>query len=530
LNRINPLALFAACALVSGCGHDVPDGRTWLALNDGDTLFLEDAVRTWQGFTTDQQDYYLEVDSAGVEFVKATALRGILEEAAADAGYLEDPLIVAFGRSWLRNEASKAYTAWMCSRIETQIDPSDVGFCVDHYDDSAWITASTEATGPIRLGQFSLPGLPHEFAILLDSMEVRDSAVEYEGVGFWLDSIARADSSASELALRADGLPDSTSWWVIAQSRIRFWNLTSRMRIISDCAVTVDTSAIDRLNAFYGGTADLAEDDAVVRSSLGNWTSLDLTREIEFFRTVVGVPLSPDQKLWVLAVVDNVLMQSYSSSLLAEAQPSLRDSLETEAHVFVLGLAVDSLRRDSVLSGVTIAEDDLQYELDQLDPPAVIPELRILRAVLMPPDAASSYERAVEDGSARPFISALPVIPAFAENESSRITRPLRESELPPGHGEPVFAAAPGDSSWIGPLFLDEARGSAFYKVVEVLPERPATVDDLRPQLVSTARARHEMEATDRWLRKLSDEHGLRLNLEALDRLPDDPGEWGAFL
>lgn len=529
MNRISPLALFVACSLVSGCGHGVLDGRTWLACHDGDTLFLEDAVRTWQGFTTDQQGYYLEVDSAGVEFVRATALRGILEEAAADAGYLDNPMIVAFGRSWLRNEASKAFTALMCSRIETHIDPSDVGFCVDHYDDNAWITASTDATGPIRLGKFGLPGLPHEFAILLDSLEVGDSAVEYEGVSFRLDSIARIDSTATELVLRADGLPDSTSWWVIAQSRIRFWSLTSRIRIISDCAVTVDTSAVDRLTAFYAGIADLAA-DTLIRSSLGNWTSVDLAREVEFFRTVVGVPLSPDQRLWILAVVDNVLIQSYSSSLLAEAQPSLQDSLETEAHGFVLGLAVDSLRRDSVLAGVEIAEDDLQYELDQLDPPAVIPELRILRAVLMPPDAASLYESAVEDGSARLFISALPVIPAFAESETSRITRPLRESELPPGHGEPVFAAAPGDSSWIGPLFLDDVRGSAFYKVVEVFPERPATVDDLRPQLASTARARHEMEATDRWLRKLSDEHGLRLNLEALDSLPENPGEWGVFL
>jgi hypothetical protein len=66
--------------------------------------------------------------------------------------------------------------------------------------------------------------------------------------------------------------------------------------------------------------------------------------------------------------------------------------------------------------------------------------------------------------------------------------------------------------------------------VVDILPEHTATLEDLRPELEEGARIRLEGEATESWIGELAQEHGLELNYDVLDRLPEDPGEWGSFL
>jgi len=109
------------------------------------------------------------------------------------------------------------------------------------------------------------------------------------------------------------------------------------------------------------------------------------------------------------------------------------------------------------------------------------------------------------------------------------VTRPLALNDLPPEHAESLFALDHADSSWHGPVLLDENRGSLFYRLLEVIPGHDASFDEMRAELMEKARGRLQLEAVEAWLSAPETEHGLRLNREALSELPVDPGEWSSL-
>lgn len=524
--------ILAAIVLLSfsGCGGGVSGESVWLAIHDADTLTVEEAYLVWQGFDDEQKALFLGADTVGVELTRSIAMRGILVEEIRDAGYLDDPWIEAFGRAWLRTEASVALTDLMLSRIQSEIDSTEIAFCAEHLNDSVWLSASDTLSGRVDFGCFSLAELPCELARAIDSTD--DSLFmfvfepEFDSLTIRCDSMTRGARVEHGTFVMADGSADSTSLWTLAQGRIRFWRLCTQKNLISEYGVFVDTTAVDRLASFYSGASPLVGNDTVFSSVLGSFTSMELSREIAFFQT--RLPLRSDQREWILAAIDNILLQSYLASELASQSPAAMDSLQTEVFNYTCGLAVDSMRKDSILSSLMITEEDLQYEFDNLETPQVTPEFRILMTAVLSPADTVRYREASESGSLEEFLNSLPGIDFFQDpGAPPGVTRPLRESDLPPSHTDAVFSAQAGDSSWIGPFLLDPIRGSVFYRVIETIPEHPATLDELRPQLEIVAKSRVEIEATEQWLLRMADRHGLRLNIDAILQLPADPGDWG---
>jgi hypothetical protein len=523
--KIAPIVVTAAFILAAGCGRTRLQADTWLAMSDADTVTVLEASEAWQAFGDEQRAVFADADSVGPRLVRSLAMADILANEAAAAGYSADPGIEAFGRAWLRIESAIAWSELMLEGIEAP-GQDELDDFLAHPGELVWLTCSTSGADTRDLGGFRRAELPLGLALALDSAPAGEF-VEHEDLMFRLDSASSVDPSLTGLTLGPDGLPDSSSWWAIDQGRLRFWSLTTQIALWDEYGVAVDTAAVDRLAAFYAGTGPLASGDTLLSSAALSLTAMEMLDEVAFFQT--RVPLRPDSRAWLIMAAENILMQGYQADLLQARDPALYDSLAAEARDYAMGLAVDSMRADSVLTGLAPSEEQILAEYDSLGPVSV-PERRVLRAVLMSPDLEPSYEVALEGGTAADFIGALPPIPAFVESESSRVTKPLSEADLPPGHGEPVFAAAPGDTSWIGPLLLDETRGSAFYRVLEAVPSHVATPDELMPTLEARARERLEMESTEAWLDRLSERHGLRYNSEVLSGLPGDPGEWPEFI
>jgi len=521
-----PSALAACCALISGCGGGTVHQDTWLAIHDSDTITVADASRAWQAFSDEQRSVFMQSDSSGKVLVRSLAIRGILAAIAREEGYLADPSILAMGESWLRTEASIALQQSMMISFET-MTASDRDYCRENSTGVLSLSASVDGTAFTDLGIFRRVDLPPDLAAMMDSAAGPGFETGWNGLVFRIDSTATVDPAQLSLTLQPDGSPDSSSIWTINEGRSRFLALSDKIRIDSEYHVRIDTAAVDRLVDFYSGRAPMLPGDTVLTSDLVDRTALQTAGEIAFFQT--RFPLHPDSRDWILNTLDNIVMQSYRASLLASREPAVYDSLEGRASSYELSLAVDYLRRDSVLSKVSVGEQDIQEAFESLERPDTVPERRVLLAVLMPADAGPRYEAAVAAGHADAFVSGLPRFSLLMAGDSSTETPPLRESDLPPGHGVAVFALSPGDSSWVGPLELGGGMGSAFYRVLRVLPEHPATIEDLRPELEVDARTRLEAEATEQWLRRLAESHHLRYDLRALDRLPSDPGRWGSI-
>ncbi len=66
----------------------------------------------------------------------------------------------------------------------------------------------------------------------------------------------------------------------------------------------------------------------------------------------------------------------------------------------------------------------------------------------------------------------------------------------------------------------------AAFRLVEVMPAREATVDELTTTLTESARRRLENLAVEDVLLELREEYGVTLNADAMGSLPGNPGLW----
>ena len=523
MRRCFPAALAAALLLSGSCG--APDDPPWLAVVDGDTIRASDAHDQWLVLSPEEQEFFLESGDPGGELIRSMAMKRIVEAVAVDAGYLSDPRMIAFRNSWLRTEASLARNAMILDSIIAALTPEDLELCAAHSSDTVRITLLPASAPGIDLGPFPLPHLPHGLAAALLETS-RPGCVLPLGNGSELrvDDLVRGSGTVPRLD--PSNPTDSTAVWTLAQGRLRFLNLVDLDLARIEQGMRIDTAAVVRVTTLPADEAGLLTEDTLMVSALVTCTSRGLADEMDFFAT--RIPEMPRNPAWGLATLDNVLMQTVRSRELARLAPSISDSLAREADSYLTGIALDSLVTDSVLSAVTVTEDDLLEEYALLDTVFQVPEMRVLLALYLPPGEEDTFLEALDAGRGEDFVEGLGGLPfLFREAPVSRITGPLVPTDVPEEHRDAVFGVQPGDTTLLGPFPIGRMPGMALYRVLEVIPEHEADWTEIRPMLRQSALARLQAAGLEEWLDRLGRLHGYRTNPDAIRALPRDPGLWG---
>ena len=97
-------------------------------------------------------------------------------------------------------------------------------------------------------------------------------------------------------------------------------------------------------------------------------------------------------------------------------------------------------------------------------------------------------------------------------------------------NGEDVFLMDPTDTTtWLGPKQLYGSDEICMFRLLEVIPERNATFEEVEDQLRIMTRNRLEEQATVEYMRRLEERYGLVINDEILRQLPEDPGLWSTL-
>jgi hypothetical protein len=516
----------AAALLSLSCGGS--EDPVWLAIADGDSITVEEASEAWSALDQGQRDYYLRFEIPGEDLVRSLAMKGIVERLADSLGYTGDARCLAFRDSWLRTEAFIARSGMIHEEIVAEVTLADLDFCAQHAADTVWLTAMADSAPGLDLGGFGLAALPHPVAVSL--AEAGEGAILPIGNGLSLrvDSLSEGGAAVSpdSPALPAD-LADSTGIWVLAQSRQRFLNLTDRYGASIDYSVSIDTSAVFRVTDFFAGRTPSLPEDTVMASGLVTCTSRGLAYEMEFYQA--RIPLDPSQPMWAMMTLENMVIQSLRVRDLEARAPLVMDSLENEADSYLMGMALDSLFRDSVAAMVNLTDEDIEEEFQLMDSVVLIPEKRVLLGLYLPPDQEGAFLDAVEAGTEGSLLESLQGLPfLFRDAQVSRTTAPLIGTDVPEEHREAVFSMTPGDTTLLGPFPMDRMPGFALYRVLEVIPEHPAELSEIRPELRQAAMNRQQVELMEEWLDRLGERHGFRIDIEAIQRLPLDPGQWGA--
>jgi hypothetical protein len=199
-----------------------------------------------------------------------------------------------------------------------------------------------------------------------------------------------------------------------------------------------------------------------------------------------------------------------------------------ESEKFMLDIASEQFYDDRIESTVNVTTEDMQELFENLEEPLTIPEKRVLEAVQFPADSVPLFRR-LSSQERDEFLMTMPGFPTLAQDPENNpyITRPLSLREVPGYYGEDVFLIDPSDTlSWLGPLDLPTSNYVGMFRLIEVIPERPATFEEVEDRLRVMTRSRMEEQATVEVMCELEEKFGMTINEEILDKLPEDPGLW----
>jgi hypothetical protein len=360
------ILIIAASVSAVSCGDGKIHEDDWIVRSDLDTLTIRDLSDDWAGLDSISRADFLAEENPTRAFVEARAYRMVLEETIRDLGYLEDPLIVSFERSWLRTESSIAMRGILERREETSITGEDIAALADRPGERVWLSLVRADAEAVDIGPFARFELPPDLAQSVDSMAPGMVVESTEGLHVRLDSIT-VDGSSSDAAGAA--AIDSTAIPILVQGRLRFEQLAALAEMKWSGAVSVDTVAMDRLALMYADSSSRPAGPGVLMiCEYGTWTADDVSREVAFFQT--RIPCIPADRFGMGFVLDNILQQCCLEEFFRSEFPARYDSLRSEAVDYTLGLAFDEMRRDSVLShlGADLSADDrAAIETDSTD-------------------------------------------------------------------------------------------------------------------------------------------------------------------
>jgi hypothetical protein len=140
-----------------------------------------------------------------------------------------------------------------------------------------------------------------------------------------------------------------------------------------------------------------------------------------------------------------------------------------------------------------------------------------------------AFKQAVSTGGTPDWAGECDGLPSLSvAGGSSRITRPLAIEEIPANLGDSIFSA--GDTlEWFGPVPYSPIEAWLAIRLVEVLPQHPASFDEALPSIDAEIRASLGEIFLERWMERLETACGFEINESAMARLPVDPSEWGGL-
>jgi len=362
---IRILIITVSVAAIS-CGDGRIHDDDWIVRSDLDILTIRELSDDWADLDSISSANFLAEENPARAFIEARAWRMLLEETVRDLGYLEDPWIVSFERSWLRTESSIAMRRILEGREEASVTGEDIAAMADRPGERVWLSLVCADAEAVDLGPFARFELPTDLAQSVDSMAPGMVVESADGLRVRLDSITTDTASSNAAGAAAI---DSIAIPILVQGRLRFEQLAALTEMKGSGTISIDTVTMDRLALMYADSSSVPAGSGVLMTcEYGTWTADDVSREVAFFQT--KLPFIPADRFWMGFVLDNILQQSRLEEMFRGEYPARYDSLRAEASDYAMGLAFDEMRSDSVLSHLEAdpaADDRAAIEADSTD-------------------------------------------------------------------------------------------------------------------------------------------------------------------
>lgn len=530
LYRIYITASVLLLVSLTSCFGPSVDNSTWILIVRDDSVSVGQLGESWLGMDSLQRESFLSKDNIIGEFIVAYGRRVILEKELEALGYLTDPLFLSFRDSWLMVETAAAAKSMLIDREAAEVTESDIQFYGERLGRNIFYTVNPGSENEYRVGPVHLPNLQRELAMHLDTLSFNEIGNDESGLLVRLDTLIMVDSVLIKNALSD---PVTVSDMAIRDlSNARFNRLAQGVsnRICTDYSVIIDSDKVeDFAQHLIGNNPDMPDDVVIVESDFRNWTVKNLEDEILYLDTRIDV--QPGSSVWIKDMIQVLLIQCYFYEFMQEEAPGILDSLRDESETFLLNFTSEEYYNDMIRSNVTVTESDIIYEYETLEEPFMIEEKRVLQAAYIPVERTDDFRQAVYREELEEFISELDGFGYLAADSTQpQITRPLRFGEIPGGQGEEIFSLDPSDTtSWLGPVSVFADDGSALLRLIEIVPPRVATIDEVRRSLNNMSMTRLQEQATVELIQELEEKYILIINEEILDELPSDPGMWETF-
>jgi len=273
---------------------------------------------------------------------------------------------------------------------------------------------------------------------------------------------------------------------------------------------------------------ELDPETIILSSDFGNITTEYLRNQINYYSIRFNIHASdPDV---ILEFLNFMVSSLYSVNLIERESPEMSDSLISESEKYLMELASEEFYTDRIQSRVNVTIEDMHELFENMEEPLTVPEKRVLQAVIIPRDSLEFF-RELDAEAREEFLLQMPGFMHLAADSSQpQITRPLSVPEIPGNNGDKVFLIDPADtSSWLGPLEIMGGDNVCSFRLIEVIPERNATFEEVEFQIEQIAINRFEEQATVEVIRELEERYGIVINEEIIGELPEDISEWATF-
>ncbi|MFO7627260.1 MAG: peptidylprolyl isomerase [Candidatus Fermentibacteraceae bacterium] len=504
MRMITIMAVAVTIAAI-GCSRSQVHGNQWIIASPHDTVTVSDAAGIWASLDDQERAVFTGTDDPAGAFLDALSGKAAIERLAEESGLLEDPDLNATASCWLRVESAMAARLLDVEEETASVTDGDMQFWRENQGLMVWFSADT----PCPEGPFAIAELPRELGATLRQIAPGESA-SLEGFGVvTLDSLLQTPRQSGSL-------PDSVVAVAIGKERERFKYLQEFARMIERGETGISPG--------FANLSLLPEDSIVVYSPLGQWTRSQIETELAFIQT--RFPQVEASAHWAGMMLENLVMQSHYRNVLVSEHPEVADSLREASLAFLKSQAAEVLVRQYLDSAVTVTRADLEEEYSVLAEPPLSAELRVFHLASAGIGELPDLRRAMADGIG---LDGFPGVPELASPDGDpRISRPLMNADIPSGTASVLFGVAETDTlTWFGPLEINQGYFAAF-RLREVVPPRPATIEEIEPQLIESARRRLEAEAMEAFLDEIRLEFQIIVNDDVREKLSPDPGQWGA--
>ncbi len=530
LNIISPsaaaLITLVTLSLMGGCSGTEVDSTTWLIVVEQDTISVGDIGEAWNQLGESQRELFTSKDNIIGEYIVTFSQKVLLQHELEEAGYMNDELLLANSNAWLTEKLGEAARRFLYEKELETVGDDEIDFFLCYLGRSVMYTLNPDSPDEERVGPVHLPVLPVEMVLTLDALNRGEIGITESGVEVRLDSILIADSTLIAQALADTAAVRSSAASAIATRRFQESDDSIKQSFHTDYNLSVDSTALEQLRLHYAEEAEFpAAETLILSSDLGNLTAEELKSEITYYSNRFSV--NPADRIWLDSFIEFMIYNFYARTVLQNESPEIIDSLRIESERYLLDLASEEFYNDRIRAAVTVTRADMENLFENLEEPFTIPEKRVLQAISIPQDSLIIFRNLTEHERDE-FILRMPgFVYVAVDSTRPQITRPLTINEVPGFHGDEVFLIDPADTStWLGPLDLYDGPQLCMFRLIEVIPLRNATFDEVENELRVMARNMFEEQTTIEVIRELEEKYNLVINEDILEKLPEDIGSW----